>query len=282
MVYTSSMEAILQFQLKQDNVMDGAKSLAFYYDFCYQTMTILSYNDDQHQKTRVSQSGHESSLQSGEITASGTPCQPMHPGRQAPRQSRMAKSTYHHRFDQSLATESDFVGQSSIHDRRIAGMVVGFGRQRALSVTTMVLPSSNTHRQVRSGRQFSIRGTVLSQFLNVLKGAMNLIAPRITAPAEALQFGGWRRSLLMLLPRLTGQWQTGDSSDVSDAERAKSDVYCIRSYTICLNLELVLRIFQAVLRGQGACQLPACLTEGSISPPGGKSTSASQLRRRRD
>ncbi len=92
----------------------------------------------------------------------------------------------------------------------------------------------------------------LPQLLNVLKGEMSLVGPRMITPAEQSHFGRWRHNLLTVKPGLTGLWQVSGRSDLSYEERVRLDMHYIRNYTVWMDLKLVFNTVRAVLRGQGA------------------------------
>lgn len=92
----------------------------------------------------------------------------------------------------------------------------------------------------------------LPQFLNILKGQMSLVGPRMITPAEASKYGKWRMNLLTVKPGLTGLWQVSGRSDVTYDERVRLDMYYIRNYTIWLDLQILWETIPAVLRGRGA------------------------------
>ena len=90
------------------------------------------------------------------------------------------------------------------------------------------------------------------QLLNVLRGQMSLVGPRMITDDELDHFGHWRDNLLTVKPGLTGLWQVSGRSQLGYAERVQLDMYYIRSYTIWQDLEILLRTLPAVLRGTGA------------------------------
>jgi exopolysaccharide biosynthesis polyprenyl glycosylphosphotransferase len=92
----------------------------------------------------------------------------------------------------------------------------------------------------------------LPQLLNVLRGQMSLVGPRMITADELDHFGHWRDNLLTVKPGLTGLWQVSGRSRLGYDERVRLDMYYIRSYTIWQDLEILLRTIPAVLRGVGA------------------------------
>lgn len=92
----------------------------------------------------------------------------------------------------------------------------------------------------------------LPQLINVLKGQMSLVGPRMITPAELARFGRWQHNLLTVKPGLTGLWQVSGRADLSYEERVRLDMYYIRNYTIWLDLRLLLHTVRVVLQGKGA------------------------------
>ena len=92
----------------------------------------------------------------------------------------------------------------------------------------------------------------LPQLVNVLRGQMSLVGPRMITPAELPRFGRWRHNLLTVKPGLTGLWQVSGRADLSYEERVRLDMYYIRNYTIWLDLRLLLHTVRVVIQGKGA------------------------------
>lgn len=92
----------------------------------------------------------------------------------------------------------------------------------------------------------------LPQLVNVLKGQMSLIGPRMITPAEREKYGAWDMNLLTVKPGLSGLWQVSGRADVDYEERVRMDMHYIRNYTIWLDLQLILRTVGTVIRGRGA------------------------------
>lgn len=92
----------------------------------------------------------------------------------------------------------------------------------------------------------------LPQLLNVLRGEMSLVGPRMIAPDEAVRYGKWKLNLLTVRPGITGPWQVRGRSDISYEERIRLSMHYIRNYSIWLDLEILLRTIPAVLKARGA------------------------------
>jgi exopolysaccharide biosynthesis polyprenyl glycosylphosphotransferase len=92
----------------------------------------------------------------------------------------------------------------------------------------------------------------LPQLLNVLRGEMSLVGPRMIAPDEAARYGKWQLNLLTVKPGITGPWQVRGRSDIAYDERIRLSMHYIRNYSIWLDLEILLRTLPAVVHGTGA------------------------------
>ncbi|MFN8496835.1 MAG: sugar transferase [Anaerolineae bacterium] len=99
-------------------------------------------------------------------------------------------------------------------------------------------------------RKFSL--DELPQLLNVLKGDMSLVGPRMISPPELAQYGQWGMNLLTVRPGLTGLWQVSGRSDISYADRVRLDMHYIRNYSIWLDLQLIWQTIPVVFGGRGA------------------------------
>ena len=92
----------------------------------------------------------------------------------------------------------------------------------------------------------------LPQLINVLRGEMSLVGPRMITPSELKHFGLWRHNLLTVKPGMTGLWQVNGRADLDYAERVKLDMHYIRNYTIWVDLKVLFDTFRAVISGRGA------------------------------
>jgi exopolysaccharide biosynthesis polyprenyl glycosylphosphotransferase len=90
------------------------------------------------------------------------------------------------------------------------------------------------------------------QLLNVLRGQMSLVGPRMISEAELERFGHWRENLSTVKPGLTGLWQVSGRSNLGYDDRVRLDMHYIRSYSIWSDLEILARTIPAVLAGDGA------------------------------
>lgn len=93
----------------------------------------------------------------------------------------------------------------------------------------------------------------LPQLINVLRGEMSLVGPRMIAPAETEMYGRMKDNLLTVKPGLTGLWQVSGRSDLSYEERVRLDMLYIRNYSIWLDVQILFfQTLPVVLKGSGA------------------------------
>ena len=90
------------------------------------------------------------------------------------------------------------------------------------------------------------------QLLNVLRGQMSLVGPRMISEAELEHFGQWRANRSTVKPGLTGLWQVSGRSNLGYEDRVRLDMHYIRSYSIWSDVEILARTIPAVLSGDGA------------------------------
>lgn len=92
----------------------------------------------------------------------------------------------------------------------------------------------------------------LPQLLNVLRGEMSLIGPRMITMKELEKFGKWQHNLATVKPGLTGLWQVSGRSDLSYEDRVRLDMHYIRNHSIWLDLQILFQTIPALLLGRGA------------------------------
>jgi exopolysaccharide biosynthesis polyprenyl glycosylphosphotransferase len=122
--------------------------------------------------------------------------------------------------------------------------------QAELLATHKLKDDPRVTRVGRLLRRFSL--DEFPQLLNVLRGEMSLVGPRMISPEEINMYNKWDINLLTVRPGLTGLWQVSGRSDIAYDERVRLDMYYIRNWSIWLDLQLILQTIPAVLRAQGA------------------------------
>jgi exopolysaccharide biosynthesis polyprenyl glycosylphosphotransferase len=99
-------------------------------------------------------------------------------------------------------------------------------------------------------RKYSI--DELPQFYNVLKGDMSLVGPRPSVATEVEAYEEWQRKRLSVPPGITGIWQTHGRSDLPFDERVWLDFMYIDSWSVGLDLRIILQTIPAVISTEGA------------------------------
>jgi lipopolysaccharide/colanic/teichoic acid biosynthesis glycosyltransferase len=92
----------------------------------------------------------------------------------------------------------------------------------------------------------------LPQLVNVLRGEMSLVGPRPPLPAEYERYGKRERQRLLMTPGMTGIWQVSGRSEVDFDEWVDMDLEYITSWSLGLDLKLLVLTIPAVLSGRGA------------------------------
>ena len=99
-------------------------------------------------------------------------------------------------------------------------------------------------------RKYSI--DELPQLVNVLKGQMSLVGPRMITAQELCKYGECQSLILSVQPGITGYWQTRGRQQTSYEERVEMDIYYITHWNLRLDLRILLETPLTVLRGKGA------------------------------
>ncbi len=92
----------------------------------------------------------------------------------------------------------------------------------------------------------------LPQLINVLRGQMSLVGPRIITPPELVKYGPHKARLLSVKPGLTGLWQVSGRAKIPYEERVLLDMYYIENRSVWLDLRILWRTFGCVLTHEGA------------------------------
>jgi lipopolysaccharide/colanic/teichoic acid biosynthesis glycosyltransferase len=91
------------------------------------------------------------------------------------------------------------------------------------------------------------------QFWNVLRGEMSLVGPRPPLPYEFEIYEVWhRRRVFEVKPGITGLWQVSGRSRTRFDEMVRLDLRYCRSWSLWLDLKILLATPRAVLSGDGA------------------------------
>ena len=92
----------------------------------------------------------------------------------------------------------------------------------------------------------------LPQLLNVVRGDMSIVGPRPPLPAEVERYGKDARRRLLVKPGITGLWQVSGRSDLTWEESVRLDLRYVENWSLMIDLVIVWKTVNAVLRGDGA------------------------------
>lgn len=165
-----------------------------------------------------------------------------------------------------IATESP---GPILHRRRVVG--VGGKQFDAFKFRTMHVDGDKRltleqkiqleqHGKLKNDPRITLPGSILRktsldelpQILNVLRGEMSLVGPRMITYEEQEKYGKWRTNLVTVKPGITGLWQVSGRSDIGYEERVMLDMHYIRNYSIWFDLHILWRTIPAVLAKRGA------------------------------
>ena len=143
---------------------------------------------------------------------------------------------------------------SAIHQDYVTWFINSSGKQPAGN-DSGVFKITNDPRITPIGR--ILRNTSLDelpQFLNVLMGQMSLVGPRPPLPYEVEQYKPWHcRRVLEAKPGITGLWQVTGRSRTTFDEMVRLDLRYARSYSLWMDIKILLATPKAVISGKGAC-----------------------------
>lgn len=92
----------------------------------------------------------------------------------------------------------------------------------------------------------------LPQLINVLRGEMSLVGPRPPLPGEFRRYRAREMQRLSVTPGMTCIWQVRGRSEIDFSEWVELDLEYIRTWSLRLDLKLLLLTIPAVISGRGA------------------------------
>lgn len=92
----------------------------------------------------------------------------------------------------------------------------------------------------------------LPQLLNVVRGDMWLVGPRMISPAELERYGRHQQKLMSVKPGLTGLWQVSGRQDVSYERRVELDMHYIDHWRFLTDVRILLKTVRVVVSMRGA------------------------------
>lgn len=92
----------------------------------------------------------------------------------------------------------------------------------------------------------------IPQMINVLRGEMSLVGPRPPIWYEYEMYGDWEKQRLAVKPGITGLYQVTARNRVPFQEMVRIDLDYIRRRSLSLDLWIILKTVEVVVRGDGA------------------------------
>ena len=99
-------------------------------------------------------------------------------------------------------------------------------------------------------RRFSL--DELPQLINVLRGEMSLVGPRPLPMRDYRRLEPWHRKRYLVLPGMTGLWQVSGRSDLTFDRLVRLDFHYLETWSIWLDVSILLRTIPAVVAKRGA------------------------------
>ena len=161
-------------------------------------------------------------------------------------------------------------GLPIIHRRRVLGLAGDFD---ALKFRTMVrnaesILESSPALKREFERNFKLKhdprvtrvGAVLRkysldelpQLVNVLRGQMSLVGPRMITKGELEKYGAQKHVVQSVKPGMTGYWQVRGRQNVSYEERVAMDAHYVDTWSLGLDLKILAETPATVLKKVGA------------------------------
>jgi exopolysaccharide biosynthesis polyprenyl glycosylphosphotransferase len=102
----------------------------------------------------------------------------------------------------------------------------------------------------RTLRRFSL--DELPQLVNVIRGEMSLVGPRPLPLRDFERLEEWHKKRYLVLPGITGLWQVLGRAELDFDELVRLDFLYLESWSIFLDLSILLKTIPAVLSRRGA------------------------------
>jgi len=122
--------------------------------------------------------------------------------------------------------------------------------RKAFTVNWKLFADPRVTRTGRILRKYSL--DELLQLVNVVKGEMSLIGPRMISPPELDRYDALGSKLVSVKPGLTGLWQVSGRQSVSYERRVELDMHYIDNCSLTMDLSILLRTVPVVFKAEGA------------------------------
>ncbi len=98
-------------------------------------------------------------------------------------------------------------------------------------------------------RKFSL--DELPQIFNVIRGDMSFVGPRPELPYAVAKYHAWQTRRLDAKPGMTGLWQVSGRNALTYEQMVQLDIEYIASWSLLLDLQILLKSVGVVLAGGG-------------------------------
>jgi lipopolysaccharide/colanic/teichoic acid biosynthesis glycosyltransferase len=169
------------------------------------------------------------------------------------RQERIGQNNKPFTFLKFRSMHSD--SESELHRQYIARFIAGEAGGKSVRNDGAVVYKLLGDPRVTSVGHFLRRTSLdeLPQLVNVLKGEMSLVGPRPPLPYELEAYDIWhRRRLVEARPGITGLWQISGRSRVKFDDMVRLDLRYAQSWSLWMDINILLRTPRAILSGEGA------------------------------
>jgi len=151
----------------------------------------------------------------------------------------------------SMRTDCD----SKIHEAYVNQFIAGKVNGNATSTSNKPVFKIQADPRITKVGHFLRKSSLdeVPQFWNVLVGDMSLVGPRPPVAYEYRAYQVWhRRRVLEIKPGITGLWQVEGRSRILFDDMVRLDLKYARTWSVWLDLKILLQTPAAVLMGGGA------------------------------
>jgi lipopolysaccharide/colanic/teichoic acid biosynthesis glycosyltransferase len=143
----------------------------------------------------------------------------------------------------------------AVHERYVTRFISANNHQMVSGPREAVTYKLTRDSRITKIGRFLRRASLdeLPQLINVLKGDMSLVGPRPPISYEIAAYRPWHKNrLIVVKPGITGMWQVGGRSRVTFDDMVRLDLKYAASWSLWLDLTILLQTPWAVISGQGA------------------------------
>ncbi len=169
------------------------------------------------------------------------------------RQERVGR--YGSRFTFLKFRSMECGSDARIHREYVKQYIAGEAEAARASQTQNAVYKIQSDPRITRVGKFLRRSSLdeLPQFINVLRGDMSLVGPRPPIPYELEGYQTWhRRRVLESKPGITGLWQVSGRSRVKFDDMVRMDLRYAKTWSLWLDVKILLQTPAAVLFGVGA------------------------------